>query len=293
MITLINKNINQIGLKSTKELRDRLLEIKHIALDMDGTIYNGSSLFPFTISFLENLKKLGIGYSFLTNNPSKSIDDYLTHLNGMGISATPEQIYTSALATIDYLHMNHPEVKRLFILGTPSMVKEFENAGFDSTKDDANDSPDAIVVGFDKTLDYSRLCRAAWWISKKILYLATNPDNICPTDEPIILVDCGSICSCLEEATGRHPDIVIGKPNPRMLNGILQRHQLCPSQIAMIGDRIYTDLMMAHEANMLGVLVLTGETTIEAAEQSNLKPDIIINDLSEFEEMLIEAHCSK
>jgi len=279
-------------LNTDNVLRDRLREIKHVALDMDGTIYNGSTLFPFTISFLENLKKLGIGYSFLTNNPSKSISDYLIQLNKMGISASREEVYTSALATIDYLRKNYPEVKRLFLLGTPSMITEFEDAGFQSTLDDANDQPDAVIVGFDKTLVYSRLCRAAWWISKNIIYVATNPDKVCPTDESVILVDCGSICTCLEHATGRHPDIVVGKPDPRMLDGILQRHQLHPSQIAMIGDRIYTDLKMAHAAKALGVLVLTGETTIEVAQQSNLKPDIIADDLAVFGQMLINANKS-
>ena len=281
-----------MGLHASAELRDRLREIKHVALDMDGTIYNGNTLFPFTIPFLENLKKLGIGYSFLTNNPSKSINDYLVQLNEMGISATQDEIYTSALATIDYLRKNHPEVKRLFLLGTQSMISEFEDAGYISANDDSNDEPDAVIVGFDTTLVYSRLCRAAWWISKNILYLATNPDNVCPTDKPVILVDCGSICSCLDQATGRQPDIVVGKPDPRMLDGILQRHQLHPSQIAMIGDRIYTDLLMAHNAKALGVLVLTGETTIDVAIQSNLKPDIIADDLAEFGQMLINANKS-
>lgn len=293
MLVLKNINKNQRAMQVSTELSDRLREIKHVALDMDGTIYNGNTLFPFTIPFLENLKKLGIGYSFLTNNPSKSINDYLIQLKEMGISATHDEIYTSALATIDYLRKNHPEVKRLFILGTPSMIEEFEGTGFQSTNDDANDQPDAVIVGFDKTLVYSRLCRAAWWISKKILYVATNPDNVCPTDEPVILVDCGSICSCLEQATGRQPDIVVGKPDPRMLDGILQRHQLQPSQIAMIGDRIYTDLLMAYNAKAFGILVLSGETTIEVASHSILKPDIIAADLTEFGQMLLDAYNNK
>ena len=278
-----------MGITSSDELRDRLRCIKHVALDMDGTIYNGNTLFPFTIPFLENLKKLGIGYTFLTNNPSKSINDYLIQLKNMGISATREEMYTTALATIEYLQKNYPEVKRLFILGTPSMINEFEAAGFETTEDDPNDKPDAVVVGFDKTLVYSRLCRAAWWISDGLLYLATNPDRVCPTDEPIVLVDCGSICSCLEHATGKAPDIVIGKPDPRMLDGILQNHKLRPAQIAMVGDRINTDLRMAQDAKTLGVLVLSGETKNKNVEMSDLKPDIVVNDLAEFGLMLIEA----
>ena len=249
----------------SEELQVKLCNIRHVALDMDGTIYNGGTLFPFTISFLENLKQLGIGYSFLTNNPSKSVDDYLAHLKEMGITAEREEMYTTAVATIDYLRKNYPQVKRLFILGTPSMIQEFEAAGFVSTQDNANDSPDAVVVGFDKTLTYSRLCRAAWWISKGLPYIATNPDRVCPTDQPVILIDCGSICASLEYATNRTPDVIIGKPDPRMLDGIIQRYGLQPSQIAMVGDRIYTDLRMAHDAGTLGVLVLSGESTVEVA----------------------------
>jgi HAD superfamily hydrolase (TIGR01450 family) len=280
-------------IESSVELQNRLREIKHVALDMDGTIYTGSTLFPFTIPFLDNLRKLGINYTFLTNNPSKSTDDYLKHLIKIGIPAVREEIYTSAQATIKYLHIYHSGIKRLFILGTPSMIKEFESAGFISTEDDANDKPDAIVVGFDCTLVYSRLCRAAWWISKGLLYIATNPDRVCPTDKPIVLVDCGSICSCLEYSTGKAPDIVIGKPDSRMLDGILQHHKLRSSQIAIVGDRIYTDMKMAHDAKTLGVLVLSGETTIEVAERSDIKPDIIVNDISEFGQMLIEANYNK
>jgi NagD protein len=283
------KCISQMGRSSSDELRKRLRNIRHVALDMDGTIYNGSTIFPFTVSFLENLKKLGIGYSFLTNNPSKSIDDYLVHLNDMGIVSRRNEIYTTALAAIDYLRESYPEVKRLFILGTPSMISEFEDAGFESTQDNELDYPEAVVVGFDTTLEYSRLCRAAWWVSKGLLYVATNPDKVCPTDKPVILIDCGSICAALEHATGKAPDVVVGKPNPRMLNGTLHSYNLHPSQIAMVGDRIYTDLKMAHEAKTLGVLVLSGETTLEVAKESIIKPDIIVKNIAEFGQMLLAA----
>ena len=123
--------INEVEHKLNAELMDRIRRIKHIALDMDGTIYNGNTLFPFTIAFLDKMKELGIGYSFLTNNPSKSTNDYLRHLSGMGIKAVKDEFYTSAQATIDYIRVHHPECKRLFLLGTPSMIKEFEEAGFD------------------------------------------------------------------------------------------------------------------------------------------------------------------
>ncbi len=279
------------GIKSTvtPELIARLKKIKHVALDMDGTIYNGSTIFPYTLGFLSALKAAGISYSFLTNNPSKNTNDYLKHLEKMGVPAVREEMYTSALATIDYLKSNHPLAKRLFILGTPSMIAEFEANGFVSTTDDANDVPDAVVVGVDMSLVYSRLCRVAWWVSQQLLYVATNPDWVCPTDQPVILVDCGAICACIEGATKRLPDIVIGKPDPRMLAGILHRYQLDPSEIAMVGDRLYTDVKMALNANAMGVLVLSGEATMEDVERSDVKADVIAANVAEFGMLLINV----
>ncbi len=272
------------------ELLTRLRRIRHVALDMDGTIYMGQSLFPWTKPFLEGLRKAGIGYSFLTNNPSKSIADYLSKLHNMGIEATRDEMYTTALATIDYIKAHHPEARKLFLLGTPSMVSEFEAAGFISAEDSPNDRPDAIVVAFDMTLNYDRLCRAAWWISQGVPYIATNPDRVCPTDQPTVLVDCGSICACLTHATGRQPDITLGKPDPNMLTGILTRHGLQPDQIAMVGDRIYTDVEMAHNAGAMGVLVLSGETTIEIADQAERQPHLIAENIATLGELLQKAN---
>ena len=149
-----------------EELLRRLSQIRHVALDMDGTIYMGSMLFPWTPGFLSGLGPAGIGHSFLTNNPSKSIADYLRRLAGMGIRATREEMYTTTLATIDYLQTHLPTARRLFLLGTPSMISEFEAVGYTPTADSAEDVPDAVVVSFDMTLEYARLCRAAWWVKQ-------------------------------------------------------------------------------------------------------------------------------
>lgn len=280
-------------------LRNRLSKIKHVALDMDGTIYLGDTLFPFTIDFLAKLSANGIGYSFLTNNPSKSIADYLKKLEKLGIQADESNMYTTSLAAIDYIKANYPDARKLFLLGTPSMISQFEKAGFVSCADSPDDVPDALVVAFDMTLEYSRLCRAAWWASQGIPYIATNPDRVCPTDQKVVLVDCGSICKCIEHATGRQPDITLGKPDPNMLKGILDRHGLEPEEIAMVGDRIYTDTAMAHNAGAFGVLVLSGETTLETAEKvaedartneapEFYPPDLIVRDIKELGELLIE-----
>lgn len=274
---------------SHDELMAACRKIKHVALDMDGTIYLGKQLFPFTKRFLQTLTDNGIGYSFLTNNPTRSLRDYVKKLQGMGIDATEEEVYTTAVATIDYIRANHPEAKRIFFTGTPSMIEEFERAGFESCPDDPACRPDLLVVAFDTTIDYARLCRASWWASQGVPYIATNPDRVCPTDQETILVDCGSLCECIAYATGRRPDIVIGKPNPDMLSGIRHRYGLQADEIAMCGDRIYTDVAMARNAGALGVLVLSGETTLDTAVNSDPQPPITAENIAEFCELLLES----
>ena len=271
-------------------LMKALAKISHVALDMDGTIYLGDTLFPYTMQFLDTLRGLGISYSFLTNNPTKSSGDYLKKLRKLGIEATPEQMYTSSIATIDYIHQNFPQAKRIFALGTPSMHEEFRMGGFELCEDSPEDRPDVLVVAFDTTLTYNRLCRAAWWASHNdIPYIATNPDWVCPTDEQTILVDCGSLCKAIEGSTQRQPDVVIGKPTPNMLWCIRDKYGLRDDEIAMVGDRIYTDVATAQNAGSFGVLVLSGETTLDMSLTYERQPDLTAASIKELGELLKEA----
>lgn len=278
------------GMPAGNGAQRQLRALRHVVLDMDGTIYRGGTLFESAKPFLDRLGGLGLGYTFLTNNSSKSSREYLERLARLGIPAGPSQLYTSTQATIEYLRSAMPGVRRLFILGTPGLIEELTAAGFASTADSPGDEPDAVVVGFDTTLVYGRLCRAAWWIARGKPFLATHPDRICPTDQPTVLVDCGALCAALREATGRAPDVVLGKPDPTMLRGILHRHGLQPHQLAMVGDRLYTDMAMARRAGAMGILVLTGETTAAQATAAQPPPDLVVADLADLGERLQAVH---
>src|SRR5664279_2772875 len=267
-------------------MNKQLGDIRHVALDMDGTIYSGGTVFESTLPFLAVLRELGIEHTFLTNNSSKSAEDYLARLRQIGIAATLDQLYTSTQATIEHLRQHLPGVRRLYVLGTASMSRELEGAGFALTTDSATDEPDGVLVGFDTELTFSRLCRAAYWIRKGKPFVATHPDRVCPTDQPTVLVDCGAICAALESATGKPPSAVLGKPVPAMLRGILHKHGLRPEQLAMVGDRLYTDVAMAHRTGAVGVLVLTGETTAVGGANHLPAPDLVVSGLAEFGERL-------
>jgi HAD superfamily hydrolase (TIGR01450 family) len=267
---------------------DRLKQVQHVAVDLDGTLYRGSTLFPETGPFLDLLARLGVGCSFVTNNSSRSTSCYVAHLRDLGIRAEAADIYTSTHATVEYLRRQMPNVHRLFVLGTSAMQEEITECDFTLCGDDPEDEPDAVVVGFDMGLTYQRLCRAAYWINAEKPFIATHPDRICPTNLPTVLVDCGAICAALECATGRKPRAIPGKPDRLMLDGLIERYAVGAHQLAMVGDRLYTDMAMAHASGALGVLVLTGETTAAQAAESPL-PDLVVNDLYELGQLLSQA----
>jgi NagD protein len=258
-----------------------LRHIRHVVLDMDGTIYKGKRLFDCTLPFLAHLRAKGVGYTFLTNNTSRSKADYVEKLAAFGIACSERDIYTPADSAIVHLRREHPEARAIAVLGTPSLCLQFEQAGFAVTWDD----PQAVVVGFDTTLTYHRLCRAAWWISQGRPFIATHPDLVCPTDEPTVLVDCGAICAALTAATGQKP-VVLGKPDPSILLDRCGSLGLAPAQVAMVGDRIYTDMAMARRAGVLGVLVLSGEATAADAAALAQPPDLVVADIGEFGSLL-------
>ena len=117
-------------------------------------------------------------------------------------------------------------------------------------------------------------------------FIATHCDKVCPTDQPIVLPDCGAICKLLEHATGRAPDVVLGKPDPRMLAPILSRHKLQPDELAGVGDRLYTDIAMANRVGALSVLVLSGETHAASRAEGDFKPQIVVEHVGKLGELL-------
>jgi HAD superfamily hydrolase (TIGR01450 family) len=268
-------------------MTDRLAKLRHVVLDMDGTIYLGHTLFPATLPFLALLRKLGIGYSFVTNNCSRSRAEYVAHLREMGIEAPPDSVVTSSHAAIHHLQTQLPQVRRLFVLGAAGGNEDLRLGGFEI----GDEAPDAVVVGFDPQLTYDRLCRTAYFIKQGLPYIATHPDRVCPTNEATVLPDCAAICALLETATGRKPDAIPGKPQPGMLLEVMGRHGLSAKETAMIGDRLYTDVRMARDAGVLAVLTLTGEANAEEAAglPVHQRPDLIVNDLDDLSVQLTAA----
>ncbi len=258
-------------------------DIKLFLFDLDGTLYLGDTLFDFTIKLLNAIKQNGGQYLFMTNNSSKSVNDYVDKLNRMGVPAVYEDFITSSQATVHYLKKHHPD-KRLYVCGTQSLKKEFCDAGFAVT--DRVDETDCIVMGFDTELTFQKLHDISYMLStREIPYVATNPDYVCPTSFGSV-PDCGSVCDMLYNATGKRP-IVIGKPEPLMPQLAMEKWGCAPQETAVIGDRIYTDIRSGINAGTYSVLVMSGETTQEILDASEVKPDIVLPSAESILETLI------
>ena len=220
---------------------------------------------------------------FMTNNSSKSVEDYIKKLAKMGIAATRDDFITSSQATAYYLKKHYPG-KKLYVCGTRSLIKELEMEGFVTTTD--LDQVECVVMGFDTELTFQKLEDVSKLLltRKDIPYIATNPDLVCPTEYGSV-PDCGSVCIMIYNATGRKP-IVIGKPSSLMPELAMEHTGYTKEETAAVGDRIYTDVKSALNAGITGILVLSGETTLEILEASEDKPHLVLQDCSEILEAL-------
>jgi len=242
--------------------------------DLDGTIYLGDKLFQGVPKLLEILRKEKKDFFFLSNNSSKSTEDYLKKLNKFNLNITKDNLILSQHPTIEYLKKN--KFKKIFLLGTQSLKKEFKNEGFNLTEND----PEILVLAFDQELTYDRLVKAAYLLQNKDFpYIATHLDNRCPTENGFI-PDAGGIAALLYKATERMPK-VFGKPNKEMLLFKLDELGIPPENAVMFGDRLYTDIKMGKEASIATCCVLSGEITMEMINSSEYKPDFILNGIWE------------
>ena len=264
--------------------RNELLKRINLYLfDMDGTLYLGNRLFPFTMELLDTIRSQGKRYLFMTNNSSKSVADYVKKLKSLGISATRENFITSSQATAYYLKQNYPN-HRLYVCGTQSLKNELSLEGF--TIAENLDEVDCIVMGFDTELTFSKLEDVSRLLltREEIPYIATNPDYVCPTEFGSV-PDCGSVCDMIFNATGKRP-VVIGKPSPLMPELAMAQYGYSKEETAVVGDRIYTDIKSGLNAGITGILVLSGETTKEILEKSEDKPHLVLQDASAIIEAL-------
>ena len=250
--------------------------------DMDGTLYLGDEVYNGAIQLMEDLPRLGKKYIYLTNNSSRAGTDYITRLKGLGFPCQEENVFTSGMATGMYLNQNHPGA-RVYLVGTQAFRRELLSYGIELVEEDA----DVVVAGFDTELVYEKLNKACHFLRRGAVFIAANPDWVCPMPEDEVLPDCGSICALLTASSGREPNY-IGKPNRNMIDVISKMTGIPNERICAVGDRLYTDIAVAQNAGSVSVLVLSGETDKAMVEAAERKPDYVLADVHELHMILKE-----
>lgn len=246
----------------------QLSDVKCFLLDMDGTFYLGGKLIDGSLSFIERVLETGRDFLFLTNNSSHNARFYVEKLKKMGLEVDRNKILTSGEATAAIVREKYPG-KRAFVLGNEFLVEEMQEAGVAVD----NENPEIVVIGYDTTLDYRKMTAVCDFVREGLPYVATHPDYNCPT-ETGFAPDIGAIMAFIEASTGRRPDLIVGKPHAGIVDAALERTGLKASEMAMVGDRLYTDIETGLRHGMTAILVMTGETTEEMLARSETKPDL-------------------
>jgi 4-nitrophenyl phosphatase/NagD protein len=260
---------------------DKIRSTACFLFDLDGTVYLGDQLLPGAADIISYLEQQNKPYYFLTNNSSRSRNDYAAKLRKYGLDVTGQRVFSSGMATAIYLQKQNPGA-RIFLVGTPSLEAEFKGYGFQLV----NENPDYLVLGFDTTLTYEKIWKFSDFIREGRPYIATHPDINCPTPDGF-MPDIGAMMAMIKSSTGREADLVVGKPNPPMVEAIVELTGFQPEQLTMVGDRLYTDIAMGA-AGIQTVLVLSGETKREDLPDAPHQPDLICKDLDELLSLLKE-----
>jgi NagD protein len=264
-------------------MRER--EIRSWLMDMDGVLLREEHAIPGAPEFITRLRELGIPFLVLTNNSIYTPRDLALRLRRTGLDVPEESIWTSALATAQFLADQRPN-GTAFVIGESGLTTAPHNAGYTMTES----APDYVILGETRTYSFERITRAIRLISAGSRFIATNPDNVGPTpDGP--LPATGSVAALVSRATGVDP-YYVGKPNPLMMRSALNAIEAHSESTAMIGDRMDTDIVAGLEAGLMSILVMTGVTTPGEAERYSYRPSKIVESVANLTPLLEAAGAS-
>lgn len=253
-------------------------------LDIDGTVCIGQKLIDGTVEFLNAVKNRGGQFVFITNNSTRSIEDYILFFQKLGVMTDYTNFITSSFVTVRYLKKYY-EGKLIYVMGTKSFIRELKKNKLRVTTDSMDENIACVLVSYDNQLTYDKIQDICHILStKNVDYLATNPDYVCPVEFGYV-PDCGAICEMLEHAVKRKPKY-LGKPCTAMVDYALKLNHFSREETLVVGDRLYTDILCGYNAGVETALVLTGETTIKEAEACAYGPNYIFSSIAELRHLL-------
>ena len=257
------------------DARQALKPIRCFLLDLDGTFYLGDRLIDGALDFLEKLRETGRQCLFLTNNSSRSAAFYVEKLHRLGAPDAFCRVLTSGQAAAAFVKREYPQQKA-FLLANEIERAEMEALG---VAIDEN-HPDYVLITYDTELNYRKLTRLCDFVRAGLPYVATHPDLNCPTESGFA-PDIGATIAYVKASTGREPDVIIGKPYGGIVEETLKVTGLKKEELAMVGDRLYTDIATGKNFGILSILVLSGETTEEMLKASPVQPDLVFGKLAD------------
>jgi 4-nitrophenyl phosphatase len=264
---------------------EQLKSLQNFLVDMDGVLWRGNMPLPGAARFFDVLRRRRLGYTLVTNNASRTVQQYVSKLERMGLSVEPERILSSAIATAEWLRAELPPGVPIYIVGMDGLRSALQEAGFLLSD---GEGAAAVVVGLDLEFDYARLDRAARLVREGALFIGTNPDRTFPTpsgEAP----GAGSLLAAVEAASGQSP-IIIGKPERPLFEQALKRLGAEAATSAMVGDRLETDIVGAKLAGLRTILVLSGVTQHENLESAEVQPDWVFENIGALADALEAAH---
>jgi 4-nitrophenyl phosphatase len=266
---------------------DRIENLRVLLIDGDGVLYRGNSPISGINRFFKVLAERDIAWGLITNNATKPPEHYVEKLGGYGIDSAVDQIFTSATVTADYMKHTYPQGTAVYVIGELGVQQALRDAGMTvySGEERPPEPVKAVISALDRTLTYMKLRIATLLIRElDIPLIATNPDKTFPAKEGIV-PGAGATIAALEAATGRQA-MVIGKPSPTMYKVAMEKLGGEIETTAMLGDRFDTDIAGALLLGLGTILVLSGVTTRAEAEASEIRPDLVLEDIGELAESL-------
>ncbi len=270
--------------------------IDGLVFDLDGTVYLGERALPGAVEGIAALRSQGRRVVFVSNKPLQDRHAYAAKLTALGIPAGPEQVITAAYVLGRHLAQTAPQL-RLYVLGEARLRAELRGYGLHVLDECAGQDPrdvidpagiDAVVVAFDRTLDYRKLNTAYQALCRGARFFAVNADRACPVPGGAI-PDAGATIAALEHSTGRRVELLAGKPSPLIMQAALAQLGLPPARCLIVGDRLETDIRMGQEAGMRTAVVLTGVSRREDVATLPVPPDLVVESLAELAEMMRET----
>lgn len=274
---------------------DKISNIECFVFDMDGTVYLEDILLDGALDMFNYFNENNIPYYFLTNNSSKSGKSYLRKLHSLSMRFVKrDQIITSGDITIKYVkeQFGKNKIPKIYLVGTDELKQDFVKEGIHIIEGD-NEEIDAVVVGFDTSLTYEKVSIATRYIRKGIPFISTHIDLVCPIKNGEFIPDCGAITKMIEASTGVKAKY-LGKPNKETVDYLVDTIKIDKRKIAIVGDRLYTDVATGINNGMIGIAVLTGETSLTEIEKSSIKPSYVFKDVSQLHKLYMnktEVEC--